>query len=399
MVSSFGNSDWLWNEAEQLVNISFNRIIYEVNNRRESVLTSLRDIRDIIPTLMRSIQQLEEEIDRIENEMTENFLHSRKTSMISDIKNQISEIQMQASCAEFDYQFVFDDTELRTALSTIGVFKKSPKHYLSKTCMNGCFKIPIESEKIGKFSVDEETQIIAINNPHDKEIRYFDIWGLSKLNCISLEWYPTICEIELINCEEILVSILESKSILKIQFDPRREQVETKVVSETSNKFEGIISLSYDKKYDQIYALSSTQNFVYKLERNLILLDIVKISCTSPQSLFVGEDLIYILESTTSYPCLHVLSKSSNRMGKIIQCERCDSDFDQATSFCVDRNENIILTLKNLIEIYSPSGHLLHSLALNQDPDTIIQPISVFVTLNYDIIVLSNSSKYPIQVF
>ena len=67
MVSSFGNSDWLWNEAEELVNISFNRIIYEVNNRKESVLTSLRDIRDIIPTFMRSIKQLEEEIDRIEN--------------------------------------------------------------------------------------------------------------------------------------------------------------------------------------------------------------------------------------------------------------------------------------------------------------------------------------------
>ena len=42
MATTFGNSDWLWNEAEQLVNNSFNRIIYEVNDRRESVLASLR---------------------------------------------------------------------------------------------------------------------------------------------------------------------------------------------------------------------------------------------------------------------------------------------------------------------------------------------------------------------
>ena len=27
METAFGNSDWLWNEAEELVNISFNKII------------------------------------------------------------------------------------------------------------------------------------------------------------------------------------------------------------------------------------------------------------------------------------------------------------------------------------------------------------------------------------
>ena len=184
---------------------------------------------------------------------------------------------------------------------------------------------------------------------------------------------------------------MDSKSILRIQFNPR-EQIEEKFVSKTSEKFEDIISLSYDKQLDQIYALSSTQNSIYIFERNLTLSDTVSIPFTSPQSLFVGEEIIYILESTTSYPCLHVLSKSTKMMSKSIECKR--TGIDQATSFSVARNENIILTMKNLIEIYSPSGYLLHSLALNQDPDTIIQPISVFVTLNYDILVLSNSTKF-----
>ena len=399
MATAFGNSESSGKEIETLINDYFNRIIDEVNERRNRVLANFRDIHENIPIITRSIKQIEDTKIDVETRMTENKIYDKKENIIQDLDKEIRDLKFEKLTIEdISYQFVFDDKKLKEALSTLGVFEKSPKNYLSKSCMKYGFEIPVESETIGKFSVDEETQIIAINNPNGNEIMYFDIWELSLLNCFSLELYSTVCEIEIINFEEILVSILDSKSILRIQFNPK-EQIEAKFVSQTSKKFENIISLSYDKQCDQIYALSSTQNSIYIFERNLTLLITVKISCTSPQSLFVGEDLIYILESTTSYPCLHVLSKSSNRMGKIIQCERSDSDIDQATSFFVDRNENIILTLKNLIEIYSPSGHLLHSLALSQDPDTIIQSISVFVTLNYDIIVLSNSSKYPIQVF
>ena len=53
---------------------------------------------------MRSIRQLEEEIDRIENGMSENLLHSTKENAISHFKNRISEIHMKARCAKFDYQ-------------------------------------------------------------------------------------------------------------------------------------------------------------------------------------------------------------------------------------------------------------------------------------------------------
>ena len=93
MATAFGSSDWLWNEAEELVNNSFNRVIYEVNNRRESVLTSLRDIRDIIPTFVRSIKQLKDQINKIEEGMTENFLHSTKENTISYIKIKFQRIK------------------------------------------------------------------------------------------------------------------------------------------------------------------------------------------------------------------------------------------------------------------------------------------------------------------
>ena len=397
MAFSFGNSESSRKETETLINDYFNRIIDEVNERRNRVLANFRDIREDIPRIRRSIEQLEDTKIDVETRMTENKLYYKKDNFIQDLDKEIRDLKLEKVKIEgMDYQFVFDDKKVKEALSTLGVFEKFPKHYLSKSFMKYGFEIPVESETIGKFSVDEETRIIAINNPNGKVIMYFDIYELSLVNCFSLESYPTVCEIEIINFEEILISILDSKSILRIKFNPK-EQIEEKFVSKTSEKFEDIISLSYDKQFDQIYALSSTQNSIYIFERTLTLLDTVKISCTSPQSLFVGEEIIYILESTTSYSCLHFLSKFAKKMTKSIECKR--TGIDQATSFFVDRNENIIITVKNLIEIYSPSGHLLHSLALNQDPDTIIQPISVFVTLNYDIIVLSNSSKYPIQVF
>ena len=396
MATAFGNTESSRKETETLINDYFDRIIDEVNERRFCVLTDFRDIHESSVRITRSIGQLEDMKINAETTMTDNTLQDDKDDLIQDLDKKIRDRKFEKHKVEdVDYQFVFDDKKLKKVLSTLGVFEKSPKHYLSKSCMKYGFEIPVQSGKVGKFSVDEESNIIAINHPNEKEIMYFDIWELTLLNSFSLESYPTICEIEMINYEEILVSILDSKSILRIQFNPR-EQNEAKFVSQTSEKFENIISLSYDKQCDQIYALSSVQNSIFIFERNLTLLITVKISFAFSQSLFVGEERIYILKSDS--PCIHVLSKSRNRTGKVIQCERSDH-INQPTSFFVDRNENIILTLKNLIEIYSPSGYLLHSVTLNQDPDTIIQPISVFVTLNYDIIVLSDASKYPIQIF
>ena len=389
MATAFVNFKSFREETEIFINNYFDRIIDEVNERRFCVLTNFRDILESSAKIMRSIEQLEDTKIVVEAKMTDNTLHGDKDDLIQDLDKRIRDRKYEKYRVEdVDYQFVFDDKELKKVLSTLGVFEKSPKHYMSKSFMQHCFEIPIESGKVGKFSVDEETQIIVINHPNEKVIMYFNICELTLLNSFSLESYPTICEIEVINYEEILVSILDSKSILRIQFNPR-EQNEAKFVSQTNELFENIISLSYDKQCDQIYALSSVKNSIYIFERNLTLLITVKIKFAFSQSLFVGEERIYILKSDS--PCIQVLSKSNNEMVNSIQCKRPDAD--KPTSFFVDRNENIILTLKNLIEIYSPSGHLLHSITLNQDPNTIIQPISVFVTLNYDIIVLSDASN------
>ena len=395
MATAFGTSEPSRKETETLINDYFNRIIVEVNERRIQVLSNFRDIQENTARINRSIKQLEDMKVKVEAGMTENTLYDKKEGMTRDLDKEIRDLKLERLTFEdVGYQFVFDDTELKRALSNLGTFEKSPKHYLSKSYMKFGFGIPIESGKFGKFSVDEDSQIIAINNRNEKEIMYLDLCGMSLLNCFSLESYPTVCEIEIINYQEILVSILDSKSILRIQFNPR-EQIEAKFVSE-SQKFQGIISLSYDKQSDRIYALSSIQNCIYIFERNLTLLIAVKISCTLPQSLFVGEEMVYILKPDTS--CLHILSKST-KTGKVIQCGRNNPNTNKPTSFFVDRNENIILTMTNLIQIYSPSGHLLHSLTLDRDPDTVIQPISVYVTRNYDIIVLSDDTHYPIQIF
>ena len=174
-----------------MINDYFNRIIDEVNERRNRVLANFRDIHENIHRNRRTIKRLEEMKIDVETTMTHNKLRDQKENYIQVLdKNRIEDV---------DYQFVFYDKKLKEELSNLGVLEKSPKHYLSKSFMKYGFEIPVESETIGKFSVDEETQIIAINNPNDKEIMYFDISELSLVNCFSLKSNPTVCEIEIIN--------------------------------------------------------------------------------------------------------------------------------------------------------------------------------------------------------
>ena len=394
MVSSFGNSDWLWNEAEQLVNISFNRIIYEVNNRRESVLASLRDIRDIIPTFMRSIKQLEEEIDRIENGITENFLHSTKESLISDLENRISEIHMKASFAEIDYQFVFDDTELKRALSTLGGFEKYQRHYSEKEFAKSGFEYELKNS--GKISVNEEFGLIALNNRNEKKINYFDLTSGKCISSFRLETHPPVYAIEIINKQELVLSCFQTESIITIQFNPR-DKIQAKLISEMTVNLERITSISYDTHSDNIYAVSSTKHCLYILDRKLALLEVMSLPCTFPQSIYVTRNDIYILDCGN--PCIHILSKRTNEILRSIIPQGTGLRIDKSSCFAVDNDNNIIIAIKNRINIFSPSGQLLRSFPVNQNLDTISEPISVFVTDNYDIILLSDAPKFPIQIF
>ena len=175
MAIAFGNSESSRKETETLINDYFNRIIDEVNERRFHVLTNFRDIHENIPRIIRSIEQLEDTKIDVETRMTENKLCDEKENIIQDLDKKIRDLRLEKlGIEDVDYQFVFDDKKFKKALSTLGVFEKFPKHYLYKSCMKHAFEISVESKQIGKFSVDEETQIIAINNPNGKEIMYFD---------------------------------------------------------------------------------------------------------------------------------------------------------------------------------------------------------------------------------
>ena len=393
MATTFGNSDWLWNEAEELINNSFDRIIYEVNNRRESVLASLRDIRDIIPTFMRSIEQLEEEIDRIENGMTEDLLHSMKENTINGFKNQISEIRIEASSAEFDYQFVFDDTELKRALSALGGFEKYQRHYSEKEFAKSSFEY--ELRNYGKFSVNEELGLIALNNMNEKKIIYFDLTSGESISSFKLESYSANA-IEIINKQEIALSCFHSDSIITMLFDPR-DETQAKLISETTVILETITSISYDNQSDRIYAISSPKHCLNILDRKLALLEVVSLPCMFPQSIYVTRKYIYILDC--SNPCIHIFSKSTHKILRSIIPRGSDLCIDICNCFAVDKDSNIIIPDMNCINILSPSGQLLRSFPVNQNLDMIYQPTGVFVTDNYDIILLSNAPKFPIQIF
>ena len=393
MATTFGNSDWLWNEAEELINNSFNRIIDEVNNRRERVLTSLRDIRDIVPKFMRSIEQLEDQINKIEGGMTENLLYSTKKSIISDLKKRISEIHVEARCAEFDYQFVFDDTELKRALSALGSFEKYPKYYSEKKFPK--FSFECELKDTGRFSVNEELGLIALNDRHEKKIIYFDLTSGKCISSFKLESYPAYA-IEIFNKQEIALSGYHLDSIIMMQFNPR-DKIQAKLISKTTVVLETITSLSCDNQSDRIYAVSSPRHCIAILDRKLAVLEFVSLDCTFPQSIYVTGKEIYILDCGN--PCLHIFSKSTRKIIRSIIPQGIDLHIDICNCFAVDKDCNIIIPVKNRINIFSPSGQLLRSFPVNQNLDSVYQPTGVFVTDRYEIILLSYAPKYPIQIF
>ena len=394
MATTFGNTDWLWNEAEQLINNSFDRIIYEVNNRRESVLASLRDIRDIIPTFMRSIEQVEDLIDRIEKGMTENFLHSTKRNTISEYTNRISEIRMEASCAEFDYQFVFDDTELKRALSALGGFEKYPRHYSEKEFPKFGFEYELKST--GRFSVNEELKLIALNDRNEKKIYYFDLTSGKCISSFKLAPHSAYA-IEIIDKQEIAFSTFQTGSIITMRFNPRNTKMRSKLILETKARLERITSISYDNQSDRIYAVSSAYHCLAILDRELSVLEVVRFPCTFPQSIYVTRKEIYILDCGN--PCIHILSKCTHKILRSIVPRGTDLRIDRSSCFAVDKDFNIIIPVDNFINIFSPSGQMLRSFPFNQNLDTISQPTGVFVTDNFDIILLSDAPKFPIQIF
>ena len=392
MTNSFGNSDWLWNEAEELVNNSFNRIIDEVNNRREIVLTNLRCVRDIIPTFMRSIKQLEDQISKIEEGMTEDLLHTTKESMISELTDRISEIRMEA---KFDHQFVFDDTELKRALTVLGGFEKFLRHYSEKKFTKSGFKYELQNS--GRFSVSGELGLIALNNRNERKINYFDITSEKFISSFKLDSHPPAYAIEIINEQEITLSVFQTESIITMLFNPRDKKIRAKLISETNVNLETITSIRYDNQSDHIYAVSSTKHCINILDRKLALLEVVSLPCMFPQSICVTREEIYILDCGN--PCLHILSKCTRKILKSIIPRGTDLRIDLSNCFAVDKDSNIIIPDNNWINIFSPSGQLLRSFPVKQNLDTISEPISVFVTDNYDIILLSKAPKYPIQIF
>ena len=116
------------------------------------------------------LKQLEDKINKIEEGMTEDLLHTTKEGIISELTDRISEIRMEA---KFDHQFVFDDTELKRALTVLGGFEKYPRHCSEKEFAKSGFEYELKNS--GKFSVNEELRLIALNNRNERNINYFDI--------------------------------------------------------------------------------------------------------------------------------------------------------------------------------------------------------------------------------
>ncbi|KAI6652712.1 hypothetical protein LOD99_4495 [Oopsacas minuta] len=176
MATPLGNSERFWFETEILINESFNRIVDEVNERRILVLSQLKHLQNLKSEILKSINELENVKLEIKNEITQNRNHDAIDKPIADLNKKISLLQIDACNADVDYQFSFDDKELKRALAILGAIEKTPKHYLTKKHAHSV--IPIASKKYsGRLSVNEELGLIAVNNFCENQIIYFSLEG------------------------------------------------------------------------------------------------------------------------------------------------------------------------------------------------------------------------------
>ncbi|KAI6653230.1 hypothetical protein LOD99_3755 [Oopsacas minuta] len=400
MATPFGYSEEFWLETEVVINTSFDKIIAEVNDRRNVVLAQMRDIRNIKSEILKSINQIENIKIAIENVMTENRIYDSKDKTIADLNKKISLLQIDASNADVDYQFVFEARELRRGLANLGAIEKTPKQYITKKHAQSVIPIAANKGRFGRLSVNEELGLIVVNNSSENQIMYFSLEG-EGLSYFTIESCPCICAIELINHQEIVLSDLQTARVIRILFNPFGEP-DLKILSKTKEKFEFIVSVIYDKYSDLIYALSSTGHCINIFNRNLAPRDKIQLMgyCTFPQSIFVTREEIYILDCGN--PCLHIMSKPKYEKSRSLLPMGNGLYLDHPASFSIDKDGNVIVANyigdHNVIQIYSPAGQFLYSFPGEHDK-AIIKPNGVFVTSGYNIIVLSNNMDYPLQIF
>ena len=382
-------------ESENLINNLFDIIISKVNLRRESLLSEMRMIRSRKDSIVRSVENLNSAKSLLQDKLRDNEVQEIQRRTIADFNKEVDKLNLEL---RKERVFVCDESQLDAALANLGSFEDPPVQYLSKgipnsiCCTKSC-NIPLKQPV--RLCVDESFDIIAVTDRTNKQIYLFTLKG-KYLNSFGKEYFGDPCAIKIINGTEMLVTDYENDCMALVHYE-RNRKGKFKIKSRL-NERRYLTSLDYDQDTDLIYTTEHSTHSLLIFNKHFQIISTRNIFLF-PQNVVLTEKQIYVQDYNN--PSLHILSKDTLEITRSIIPRGINLNLEVPLSFSLDKMGRIIMGVKSgVIQVYSPSGQLVHTFSkIGSGLGELLSPNGVFVTKDYDVIVLSNNPNYPIQMF
>ena len=390
-----------WEDLELQINSFYDGIICTVNMKRVGTLNNVRDLRSKAKCVEESIEQLKKGKLALETELKDNTVKDCQDKILKRMDEEIQTLQLQVPYPQ-NFMLISDQLQFDRALSSLTNVVPILKHYIS-------MDIPkVTIEKISKcammyprcISVEEPLDVVAIVDRGCKSIFLFTLSGkfINQFGDKHLK-YPVA--VKILSSQEIFVTDTRADSSI-FKFRPAKGNFSNRMqlINSTAERFEYATGLDFDVSTNLIYLTLSTEHAIAVISHSLMLTDKFTPSVYFPQDIKVLGDQLFVLDFNN--PCLHIISKSTHTNITSIICRGIGLPLKSAAFFCIDQDGNILLSdaISHNLQVYSPTGLLLHTLCRKgHSLGELFVPSGIHVTRNNDIIIASQNSNYPIQIF
>ncbi|KAI6653556.1 E3 ubiquitin-protein ligase TRIM71 [Oopsacas minuta] len=394
--------DSKWDDLEYQVNTFCNHLIAKANEKRCYLLQKIQDSKFQAKHIEDSVGQLKNGIAVLETELKGNSIKECQEKMLKEMNTEIKSLLLTEPTPS-DFMLVTVKSEiLNSTIDNLASIVKIPKQYSCKDLPK--YTIAKNQNFVLKYprsiSVDESLDLIAIVDKGCKSIFLFTLSGkfINQFGEKVLD-YPV--SVKIANNQDIYVTDARaSNSIVKFRAAKGKFSEKIHLVSTVNGKYEYPTGLDYDPFTNLLYVTLSTEHAIAIFSQNLAIKEKFNSSIYFPQDIKVTKDEIFVLDFNN--PCLHVISKLTYATIRSILPRGISLPLQTAAFFCLDRIGNIVLSdaQNHNVQIYSPSGLLLHTLSQKgHSIGEVFVPSGVYVTKNDDVIVASQNSNYPIQIF
>ena len=377
-----------WNEVEFELNKSFDLLLLKINERRSALIDKLNFLKAEDRDMPEIIQRMKDQLLNLGSQMsdTTKAFHTREI-----------ELWGGGIC---DYQFVWNVDELNLLMERIGDIVKVPDTYKTKTDPRITFgqgQILLASG----LAVDETNGLIAVGELESESVVIYNKEG-QLVNKLSDSQMTVPNSLVFDGHSSLFVSDYHHQLILK--FSATEANFSQMKLSDTANlaqfQYGFITALDFDRSTNNLFGTLEKYHKILVFDSDLDLIDNFNPGLQFPQDIKVTQSHIFILDYNN--PCLHVISKVNQTKCFSLIARGSDFKFSLPHLFTLDSNNNIFVTdvVNNKILMYTPSGHLTCVLFQSGHlKGELFIPAGLHVTSSGQIIVLSQNSSFPVQIF